>query len=311
MPSVLPSITTGIGAGSSLLLAVPQIAGLLGNSVNQTIGYQPQGVPSTAAANILGLNNSTLNTLFSPLPAMLFNYEGDQTMTSESDVTDHFAEDNSAIHDQVSIKPLVYTTQGYIGELNNVPPNTALQIAQVTANKLTVISQYTPGLSATALEAYNQALFLYQTAANGANAAVSAYNSLSGSSGESVVTGGVVTSKSSSQNKQQLAWQQFLGYQATRTLFTIQTPWAVVKNCVIMSMRSSQDANTQVVTEFSITFKQLRFASSLIAATNQNNGQPVARLSAQAATSVNNGSQSLTTASSTTSSQIINTLAGQ
>ncbi len=232
--STLPQITTGIGALSGLLLVTP----------NANKGYQPQNnivaappLPTPISNNVGTLPQS---------PSFLFNYEGEQTVTLESDITDHYVEDNTAIQDQISLKPEIITTHGFIGELNDVAP-ASLALLQMAANKLGALSAYLPVLSVTALNAYNEAFFLYQTAASAQNSVVSAISSLNG---------GV------SQNKQQTAFTTFYGYWQQRYLFTVQTPWAIFPNMAIRTLRAIQDAETRVITNFEITFKRMRFAKS-------------------------------------------------
>lgn len=248
--STLSSATTAANALSNLILVSPQA----------TQGYQPQN-PAVAAGT---------PALTSQPPALLFHYEGEQTVQVESDITDHYVEDNTAVQDQIALRPEVITTQGFVGELNNVVPS-ALQPLAFVANKLSVISAYTPALSATAILAYDTAFQLYQTTANAANAAVSSWNSLTGGGGENVIgaTGnsdsftaatGVVAN---SQNTQQTYFQQFYGYYRNRTLFTVQTPWAVFQNMAIQRLRAMQDADTNVISDFEVTFKMIRTASVL------------------------------------------------
>ena len=248
------------------------------------------------AANFMNTLNSTINSLFNQPPTLLFHYEGEQTATFESDITDHFIETNDFINDHIALKPGVITTQGFIGELNDIPPNTALQLLQITANSLVSIASYAPGLSVTALEAYNEAFSAYQAASNAVVQAQSAYNSISGgSTGETVITAGQITSRVSAQNKQQTMFQQLFAYQQARILFTIQTPWAVFTNCAIQSLKAVQDPDTQVITDFNVTFKQMRFVSDLLPVNTSNIA--TGRLSGQSQVPVNNGTSSPGTAS--------------
>lgn len=262
--SALSPLTTTATALSNLILVTPQ----------KTIGYQPQ--------NSFITNPNTVSTL----PSILFHYEGEQTILLESDITDHFIEDNTAIQDQVSLKPEIITTHGFIGELNDVAP-AALQLAQTIANKLVTIGSYTPSLSTTALLAYNQAFQAYQIAANALNAAVSAWGSLTGTQGESVVTNNGVRSQAN-QTKQQVAFQQFYGYWRNRTFFTVQTPWAVFQNMMIRSLRAIQDAETNTITDFEVSFKRIRLATT--ATISQDQALVLqGRLAQQAALEQNNG----------------------
>lgn len=247
--STLAPITTAASALSNLVLVSPQ----------KVKGYQPQN----------GVVGSKAPTLPQP-PSFLFDYEGEQTVSLESDITDHYIEDNTTIQDQWALKPEIVTTHGFIGELNNIAPK-ALQILQTAADKLTIISAYVPALSETALIAYNEAFLLYQTAASAVNSAVSAWSSINSSGGENVIgSSGLLNnvfnagtgSISNNQNKQQIAFQLFYGYWNSRTLFTVQTPWAIFQNMAIQRLRAIQDAETRVISDFEITFKMMRFAST-------------------------------------------------
>lgn len=247
MPDIssLAAKTTAAQALSNLLLVSPQA----------TVGYQPlnppnaDGTPSDAAQQ----------------PKLLFHYEGEQTVAIESDITDHFIEDNTAIQDQIALKPEVITTHGFIGELNDVVPD-LLKLVKAAADKLTVLTAYTPGLSTTALLAYSEAFFLYQVAATALNTAVSAWSSVvnlvTGDSGQTVIGAGGISSVGSVQSKQQAMFQQFYGYWRSRTLFNVQTPWAVFQNMAIKSLRAIQDPETRVITDFEVSFKMIRTAST-------------------------------------------------
>lgn len=250
-------LSTGANAAlslSNLIMATP-------TNINPgtTKGYQPlnpvnaDGTPSIAALP----------------PTLLFHYEGEQSVTVESDITDHFVESNYSIQDQIALKPETFTTRGFIGELNDVVPP-ELASLQTIAETLTTINSYTPQLSVTALLAYNKALLQYEVASNVANSAISAWSSVSSlfsssNSGNEVFAGtGVFQSGSNIvQNKQQSMFQQLYAYWAQRTLFNVQTPWAIFSNMAIKSLRSIQDAETRMITDFEITFKKIRTASTL------------------------------------------------
>lgn len=243
--SSLSSITSSVTALSNLILVSPQ----------NTVGYQPlnpvlaNGIPSIA-----------------PLPPnFVFHYEGEQTVDLESDITDHYVEDNTAVQDQIALKPEIVNTDGFMGELNDMPPSFLLPL-QYAAQKLTTIGGYTPQLTTTGLIAYSEALFLYQTAANAINSALSTVsaigNAITGDGGQAVI-GANGLQAGSAQNLQQTAFQQFYVYWSTRTLFNVQTPWAVFQNMAITKLRAIQDAETNVITSFKVTFKRIRVASTL------------------------------------------------
>lgn len=243
--AAISSISSSVTALSNLILVSPQ----------NTVGYQPlnpvqaNGLPSLA-----------------PTPAaFVFHYEGEQTVDLESDITDHYVEDNTAVQDQIALKPEIVNTDGFIGELNDVPP-AFLAPVQAAAQKLTTVVAYKPQLTTTALIAYSEALFLYQTAANAVNSALSTVssigNAITGNGGQAVI-GANGLAQGSAQNRQQTAFQQFYVYWKNRTLFNVQTPWAVFQNMAILKLKAIQDAETNVISDFHVTFKMIRVASTL------------------------------------------------
>lgn len=239
LSSLINATTTATGL-ANLILVSPQ----------SVVGYQPQATPSQDG-----------EPQQNP-PAILFNFEGEQNLGLQSDITDHYVEDNTAVQNQIALRPEEFTTTGYVGELNDVAPR-LLQPLKETVTKLTILAAYTPELSTTALIAYNRAFQAYQVAKNVANAAVSAWGSITGdNSGTSVISGQGITI-ARNQTKQQIAFQQFYGYWRTRTLFTIQTPWAIFQNMAIKSLRAIQSEETRMITDFEVTFKLMRFAETI------------------------------------------------
>lgn len=272
--SALAQGTTAASALSGLILVIPQLDSRL------TVGYQPQNKPNA---------DGSVSTA-QPDPSILFHYEGEQTVSLESDITDHFVEDNTTIQDQIALKPVVITTQGFVGELSDVSSgfgSAALIVLKTVADKLTTLDAYVPSLSVTALLAFTEAQFAYNAAASVANSAIAAWSSIAGGGGEAIVNGLQISNVSQpSQNKQQIMFQRFFGYWVSRTLFTVQTPWAVFQNMAIKSLRAIQDPETNVITDFDVSFKQMRFAAPLVQTGTQG------RAGAQSSPLVDGGEQS-------------------
>lgn len=283
-----------LGALSNITTAATTLSNLILVSPQKTVGYQPQNAPSWKK------DTQPLKTSY------VFNYEGEQTATLTSDITDHYIEDNTAVQDQIALKPIAITTNGFVAELNDIPP-AALAIVQQAAQKLSAVGAYVPQLSTTALIAYNEAFQLYQVGANAVNSAVSLWSTINGSGGESVINGSGLNAQPS-QNKQQVAFQSFFGYWNSRTLFTIQTPWAIFQDMAILTLKGIQDAETNVISEFEITFKQIRFAatqtSSQISTVLYDNNNMQGRALNQGAPVTNLGTNSLTPAVPTFGSQL-------
>ena len=228
-------------------------------------GYQPKlpvdanGKPSTGQAP----------------KGLLFHYEEQQVLTFEADITDHYVEDNTSLQDQVALKPEVFRTRGFIGELSDVLPELDgfdLQNLQKAANLLVSINGYFPSFSVTALNAYNQALLLYENAKSIYDNSISAFSSLTSNTGTQNTDTDVLLTPSEReaqkkadlnvQNKQQSMFQQLYGYWYQRTLFDIQTPWCIFTNMAILSVRAIQEGDTRMISDFEVTFKKIRTAST-------------------------------------------------
>ena len=280
------ALTTNLTPFVAGATAAATLAGLalcipLSDDPSSTKGYTP--VPLAGDPNFF-----TSFFLSTPSP-LLFHYEGENTGTFESDITDHYVEDNTTVVDQIGLRPEVITVSGFIGELNDILP-LPLQILQTMANTLLLVDSYTPELSVTALTKLNQATLLYESAASIANSAISAWGSLIGS-GEQVgqATGTFTVGASASQNQQQQMFQQFYGYWTQRTLFNIQTPWAIFTNMAIKTLRAIQDAETRMITNFEVTFKKIRTASTQITSLS---AIASARAATQSAAESSNGATS-------------------
>lgn len=272
--SLVTNATAASSVLSSLALVIP-----LSSNPGATKGYQP--------LSPLDSNGKIDPTLTQPT-ALLFHYEGDNSVGLKSDITDHFVEDNTAVEDQIALRPEIVSVTGFIGELNNVLP-TALQVLQNIANNLLLVESYQPALTVTALVKLNQAKLLYDSAKSVANSAVAAWSSLA-SSADQIGTTGTFTVGSSAflQNKQQAMFQQLYGYWYNRVLFNVQTPWAIFTNMAIDSMDPTQDETTRMITSFKINFKKIRTASSQTTSTNLSAG----RTQTQSSSLVNLGTTS-------------------
>lgn len=282
----LSAATTAATSLSNLVLAIPQIVNSFRTGPAYTQGYVPQNQPTPT-----GLLAS-IGTFLQPQPGFLFNFEGENKVVLKSDITDHFIEDNTAIQDQCALHPEMIHTQGFIAELNNIAPP-GLNTLQSLVNRLVGIEAYAPELTLSALNAYNAAFQAYQIGANVVNSGAAAWSSIAGNGGEGVINGlvdqnGNAVTQQANQNKQQTAFQKFYGWWRNRTFFTVQTPWAVFQSCLIDELTAVQSEETNVISEFKVTFKLIRKAQStsvILPAVRQ--GQNAT----QAASLTNNGTQ--------------------
>lgn len=216
--------------------------------------------------NILLVNpqiNAGIKPNNSSDPKFLFNFEGENRVTLTSDITDHFVEDNTAIQDQIALRPEIVTTMGYIGELNDIAPD-ILEPAKEAADKLILLAPYTPELTTAALIAYNQAKQAYDTAALVAKAAVSAWDTINSRRSSPIAGDSNLTGDGKAvQTEQQRAFTRFFAYWQNRQLFQVQTPWAIFTDMAIQTLNATQDEDTKVISGFEITFKKIKFVRTL------------------------------------------------
>lgn len=216
-------------------------------------GYQPQ-------TQLFGGKTSS-NERF------LFDYEGDQTITLRSQITSSWVEENYQVNDHIALESDIITTNGFIGEVNTVVPTALIELDQA-ADKLQNISSMEPSLSISAQKAYDTAFKIYQAVELAKRTSIPAWNSSSGvtSNGPTEINQGVGAQELvdsidlRTQSKQQIAFQKFYAYRKARTLFTVQTPWAIFKDCAIEELTSTQSATSAYVTQFAITFKPIMVA---------------------------------------------------
>lgn len=199
--------------------------------------------------------------------SMLFHIEADNKLSLKSEITDHVVEDNTVVSDQIATKPEIVTVRGLIGELNTVLPE-ALQAARVAREKLILVSVYVPELTVSSLRVLNAAEQAYRLAENLKSQFAQGF-------------GG----DSASQNKQQVFFQKFYSYWKNKTLFTVQTPWTIFEDMAIQTLNAVQGEGTKEISDFEITFKKIRFASTAFQSAKDLSG----RSSNQSSTLKDNG----------------------
>lgn len=216
----------------------------------------PTDSPSIfAALNTLVASSATLAIVRpnNPPPGIagfLLDLPEDDTAELESDITDHYLEDNTAVQDQIALRPETVTLTGKVAELVKTVP--ILSTVAVTPNPLPLVDglepQFSPGAAQT------QAQNASTTAA--ANAAIADTQSLYGYYNAHVP-------QQPNQTKQSLVFGYIYQLWLGRQLFSVETPWGTMTNMAILSVSTKQDGVSRSVSDFSITFKKLRTARSL------------------------------------------------
>jgi hypothetical protein len=184
----------------------------------------------------------------------VFHIVEEDSMTFESDVTDHYVEDNTALQDHIALKPEIVRLRGLVAELHNTPPGGVMGALSGATKALGAVSAYVPGLAAGAQRLYNQA-----------EQVVNTVNKVAGKINDVASAFGLASPADNAQTK---AFNEFRGRWARRETVTVETPWGVMEDMVIMSITARQDNTTRHVTSFEMTFKKIYIAQTETEAAN-------------------------------------------
>ena len=188
----------------------------------------------------------------------VFDVEGEATALLAAEITDHYTEDNLAVQDHIARKPRNITLKGYVGEVTYQPvsPNNN-SILQQVAQKLTIVSDYLPQVTAATQQV--------QTAFN--DGSISNV-SLSDAANIYGLVKNILGSITSDTPRQQQAFMYFKACWEQGIIMSIQTPWEFLTNMAIETVTAIQPEGSKYITDFSVRYKQLRFAQTTSAAYN-------------------------------------------
>lgn len=191
----------------------------------------------------------------------VFQIVGDESVSLQSDITDHYVEDNSAKQDHIAIRPKTLTISGFIGELNNVVPE-ILETPKEALDRLSVLDAYLPSITNTARRAFNVATQIYSLSQK-------IKNSVSVGLGIQIRT------------KQEQAFSELAQHHALRTTFYVSTPFGQFSDMIIQSITATQAQDTKSLSDFTVTFKELRTTATKLTnvttATRAGYSEPVVR----------------------------------
>lgn len=169
----------------------------------------------------------------------------------QSDITDHYVEDNSAIQDQIANKPLKFTLRGFVGELIDERADPKSDIQEIT-EKLTIINSFIPIVTAGARQVNNliqnrNSNTTAQNLENGIGTGVDLYKSFK--------------ELNPPDSRQAQAYNFFKALRDAKQLVGVDTPFGFVRDMAIENIVGVQGDNA-FITDFSVTLKQIRTATT-------------------------------------------------
>lgn len=179
------------------------------------------------------------------IAGFLLSVVDDDRVELESDITNHYTEENSPVQDHIALQPERVTVTGAVAELVKANP-TPKRITE-SPNPLPIIANMTPAL---APAAETQQETYVETVAGDQNA-VTDTQSLYGYYQARLP-------QQPNQTKQQVAFGYLYQLWKGRQTFSVETPWGFFTNMAILSVSASQGPVSRMVSDFSVTFQKIR-----------------------------------------------------
>ncbi len=206
----------------------------------------------------------------------VFDFLGEVNVSMEADITDHYAEDNTATQDHVANRPIEVTMRGFVSELALPKPQGvvgALASAQSALAQVDAyLGKYTPGVTQTLARAVTKV----QSTVNTINQTLAkAQNIIS-----------LFPGAPPAATRQAKAYSQLFAAMAQKLPMTIETPYRMLRNMIIKRITFVQPEDTKSWSDISVTLKQINFVET---ATVADNGTFAGRLAQQAQAPTNKG----------------------
>lgn len=214
------------------------IQNLIANVVNQAVVRSTGGTPTT------GING------------FVFDIVAEEEIIQESEITSHYVEDNYAIQDHIAQKPIRVTVRGYIGEITDLFPNTLLSVL-TAVQSLDSIGLFLPAFSAQATQVYAKAAGFASQVGNYINQAKNIYS--------------LLNNADTSSSKQQQAYKTLTNFRLNNQLCTVETPWGIFYQMAIERISPVQKEDTRFISEFTVSFVQIRTVQAQIILPTLNN----------------------------------------
>lgn len=180
------------------------------------------------------------------LGGFVFDVEGSIEINCESDITDHYIEDNTAIQDHAANKPVTIILKNYIGELVDIRTNKVNRAVQKVTQKLTEINGFRTALSS-AQETLRTVIKSEKSLEGKIKDTTEAYSTL-----RNVLPG---------RTKQMQAFLYLEMLWRNKLFVTVETPYKFYNNMLIERIKPHQDEETKQMSDFTITLKQIRTSS--------------------------------------------------
>lgn len=181
----------------------------------------------------------------------VFDYEGETNLQIQADITDHYAENNTAIQDHIAIHPIKMTLRGFVSELVMKSPTGLAGALEQIQNRLTTVpaylGKYTPG----ALSNIQRALTKTQNTVNTINQSLARVKNIVG----------LFSNSAPGRTAQERAYNKLQSLMVSKQLMFVETPYGMFNNMAIESLVLVQDDSTKTWTDISVTLKRINLVA--------------------------------------------------
>lgn len=195
---------------------------------------------------------SPLANLGGGVAGFIFDIMGEEKIEMTADATDHYVEKNVAMQDHIALKPTIITLRGYVGEKvykTTKDPSKVQKLGQ----KLTTIVGFLPLITDTAKSLQQGATDAKKSPLDAVDAGISA----------GVDVYGAYKKLQKPKTKQAQAFYFFKSLMSSKQLVAVETPQGGFYNkMAIIGLTAIQPENTQMITDFTITLKEIRQATT-------------------------------------------------
>jgi len=211
---------------------------------------------NSGVSNARSYLDNKANTILRPkenwgIEGFIFDVPSKESLNITYDITDHFTESNSFLNDHKVKKPIIITLTGFIGELVFRSPAGVEGAVQEISNRLEAVEAYTGDLTPGAVQEA-------QRVVQRAQAAISAINQTLDKA-QNII--GFFDGDGPEETAQQKAYKDISALGDTIKL-EVQTPWDFFNDMTIQSISATQDKETNQITDFSVTLKQIRVSDT-------------------------------------------------
>ena len=238
------------------------------NGVAAQTGLSPSNVATYTESNVSAyINQIASQYVITPkglkgIAGFVFDYEGEDRLTMESDITDHYAEDNTAIQDHIALRPKMIILRGFVSELTLPGVGTGLfgsltQLQQKLGTADAYLGKYTPQGLQNLQGSASKAISQVQNYANTASQYLNQAKNLAGLFG--------VGQPPTQQAK---AYQTLGALRDSFQVFGVTTPWSYFPSMSITSLVFMQPKDNKQQSDITVTMKEIRYIDYAAGATS-------------------------------------------